>query len=182
MVSNADVRVIKEDLERTGFIRVEKIVLGEADIQYDAQVISMEIIAAILRKDGYELISDENIQLVEKVKTAVIQLIFYGNNTNSIMRNSDFLSERLGHPYTHISKIFSERTGTTLEKYIILIKIERIKELITYNEMTLSEIAWQMGYSSVQYLSNQFKQITGYSVSEYKNLLHPERKPLSEIL
>ena len=119
---------------------------------------------------------------MEQIKTSVIQFIFYGNNANSLIRNSDFLSEKLGHHYTHLSKVFSEKTGKTLEKYIILIKIERIKELISYDEMTLSEVAYQMGYSSVQYLSNQFKQITGYSVSEYKNLIHKDRKPLSSIL
>ena len=119
---------------------------------------------------------------MEQIKTSVIQFVFYGNNTNSLIRNSDYLSEKLQHSYRHLSKVFSENTGITLEKYIIIIKAEKIKELISYDELTLSEIAYQMGYSSVQYLSNQFKQVTGYSVSEYKSLGRKDRRSLSEIL
>jgi AraC family transcriptional regulator len=181
MVSASCVRIIKESLQRTGFIEVTRIELGEADVRFDPNIISLEFIDQLLKKDGFELIHDHTKRLVEKIKTAVIQLVFYGNNTNSLIRNSDYLSERLGHPYPYLSKLFSERTGTTLEKYIILIKVEKIKELISYDELTLSEIAFQMGYSSVQYLSNQFKQVTGVTVSEYKNQLH-ERKPLSRLL
>jgi AraC-like DNA-binding protein len=85
-------------------------------------------------------------------------------------------------PYFHISKVFSDKTGTTLEKYIILVKIERVKELLSYDEMTLSEIAYMMGYSAVQYLSNQFKQVTGYTVTEYKTKKINDRKPLDTLL
>jgi AraC-like DNA-binding protein len=109
-------------------------------------------------------------------------MIYYGNNLNTIIRNSDYLSDKLGLPYGQLSKLFSELTGQTLEKYIILVKIERVKELLAYNEMTLSEISYQMGYSSVQYLSTQFKQVTGYSVSEYKALPIKQRTPLDELL
>lgn len=182
MVSNSCIRIVREELERTGFIKVTYIELGRAEINFDQQVINMEGIDTLLKKHGFALIKDKDNRLVEEIKTAVIQLVFYGNNANSLIRNSDYLHEKLGHPYIHLSKVFSEKTGITLEKYIILIKIEKIKELISYDEMTLSEIAYMMGYSSVQYLSNQFKQVTGYSVSEYKNLLHKERKPLSSLL
>jgi YesN/AraC family two-component response regulator len=109
-------------------------------------------------------------------------MIYYGNNLNTIIRNSDYLSDKLGHSYAYLSKIFSEKAGTTLEKYIILVRIERVKELIGYGELTLSEIAYMMGYSSVQYLSNQFKQITSYSVSEYKQLPIKPRKALDKLL
>lgn len=175
-------RIVGEELQRTGFIRVLHVELGLAEIFYDTQVISMQTINSILKKNGFVLIDNKEEKLVEQIKTSIIQLIYYGNNTNSLIRNSDYLSDKLGHPYVQLSKIFSERTGTTLEKYIILIKIEKIKELISYEEMTLSEISYSMGYSSVQYLSNQFKQVTGLSVSEYKNLLQKDRKPLSSIL
>ncbi len=182
MVSNSCVRIVREELERTGFIKVLHIELGIADIQYDAQVFSQENINQILIRNGFSLIADKGEKMVEKIKTSIIQLIYYGNNTNSLVRNSDYLSQKLNMPYLQLSKLFSDHTGTTLEKYIIMVKMERIKELITYDEMTLSEIAYLMGYSSVQYLSNQFKQITGVSVTEYKDQLHKSRKPLSSLL
>jgi len=182
MVSNSCVKVVKEEFQRTGFIEVLNVKLGEAEINYDAQVISLEVIDTILKRNGFELLRDNSVKLVEQIKTIVIEHIFYGSNTNSLMRNSDYLSERLGQPYPHLSKVFSEKTGSTLEKYIILIKIEKIKELITYDEHSLSEIAYMMGYSSVQYLSNQFKQITGYTVSEYKSKGIKDRKSLNSVL
>lgn len=182
MTSNSCIRLVKEQLERTGFIKVQHIELGEAQVSYNPQLINENFINELLKNCGFELINNKETKIVEQIKTSVIQLIFYGNNSNSLIRNSDFLSERIGQPYTSLSKLFSEKTGTTLEKYILLIKIERIKELISYDEMTLSEIAYQMGYSSVQYLSNQFKQITGMSVTEYKNSTHKHRTPLSKII
>lgn len=181
MVSNSCIRIVTDTLQCTGFIEVKRIELGEAEVLFDANIISLEVIDGLLKKEGFELISDTTRKLVESIKTAVIQLVFYGNNTNSLIRNSDYLSGKLGMPYPHLSKVFSEKTGTTLEKYIILIKVEKIKELVSYDEMSLSEIAFTMGYSSVQYLSNQFKQVTGLTVSEYKNNFIG-RKPLSSIL
>lgn len=182
MVCNSCVRVVREDLERTGFISVQRITIGEAEIAFDSKVITLEIINSILNAGGFELIYNNNLKIVEQIKSAVIQLVFYGNNTNSLIRNSDYLSEKLGYSYQQLSKIFSELTNSTLEKYIILVKMEKIKELITYDEVTVSEIAFMMGYSSVQYLSNQFKQVTGLTVKEYKNLNSKERKPLSSLL
>lgn len=182
MVSNSCIRIVREELQRTGFVQVIHIELGLAEIFYDTQIISLENINSILQKNGFLLIDNKDEKLVERIKTSVIQLIYYGNNTNSLIRNSDYLSDKLGYPYVQLSKVFSEKTGTTLEKYIILIKIEKIKELISYDEITLSEISYAMGYSSVQYLSNQFKQVTGVSVSEYKNQLHKDRKQLSEVI
>jgi AraC family transcriptional regulator len=182
MVSNSCVKVVREELHRTGFIEVLNVKLGEAEINYDAQVLNLDVIDTILKRNGFELLQDTAVKLVEQIKTIVIEHIFYGSNTNSLMRNSDYLSERLGQPYPYLSKIFSDKTGSTLEKYIILIKIEKIKELITYEEHSLSEISYMMGYSSVQYLSNQFKQITGYTVSDYKSKGIKDRKSLSSVL
>ncbi|MFM7022835.1 MAG: AraC family transcriptional regulator [Flavobacteriales bacterium] len=182
MVSHSCVKVVREELQRTGFIQVVSVSLGEAEINYDGQLINMGVIATILERNGFELITDNNSRLIEQIKKAVIEHVFYGANSNSLIRNSDYLSERLGHPYPYLSKLFSESTNTTLEKYIILIKIEKIKELITYDEHSLSEVAYMMGYSSVQYLSNQFKQITGLTVSEYKSGGSKDRKSLSEVI
>ncbi len=105
---------------------------------------------------------------------AAIELIYFSNNANSLIRNSDYISERVQQPYSKISRVFSYVTATTLEKYLILLKIEKTKELLIHNELSLSEIAYQLGYSSVQYLSNQFKKITGFTVSQYRDL---ENKP-----
>ncbi len=128
----------------------------------------------ILDRYGFEIIKDKEIILVEQIKQAVIELIHYMNNMNSVVRKSEYLVEKLGKSYSHLSRVFSKHEPITLEKYIIFQKIERIKELIDQDELTLSEIAYMMDYSSVQYLSNQFKKITGYSVTEYKN--NPEGK------
>ena len=182
MITNSCVKLVKIELERTGFIEVLNIELGEAEIQFDAQVFSLDNVNTVLKKSGFEIINHSDKILVEKIKSTVIQFIFYGSNSNSLMRNSDYLSEKLGESYQHLSKVFSEQTGTTLEKYIINIKAERIKELISYDELTLSEIAYQMGYSSVQYLSNQFKSVTGVTVSEYKAAGKHYRKPITDVL
>ena len=128
------------------------------------------------------MINDPEIEIVERVKVAAIELIYYANNTNSLIRNSDYISERVQLPYDKISKVFSKVTNTTLEKYIILLKIEKAKELLFKNDYTLSEIAYMLGYSSVHYLSNQFKKVTGFSVSQYKSLDEPHRIPLENLL
>lgn len=182
MVSNSCIKVVREELQRTGFIQVVNVQLGEAEINYDAQVVSLAVINTILQRNGFELIQDNSAKLVELIKKVVIEHVFYGANSSSLIRNSDYLSERLGHPYPYLSKLFSEATSSTLEKYIILIKIEKIKELLAYDEHSLSEIAYMMGYSSVQYLSNQFKQITGLTLSEYKSHGAKDRKSLSSLL
>jgi AraC-like DNA-binding protein len=181
MTSNSCIHLVKEHLERTGFIKVLHVELGQAQVNYNPQVINEKFINDVLQTIGFELIDNKDARIVEQIKTSVIQLIFYGNNSNSLIRNSDYLSEKIGLSYTTLSKLFSEKTGTTLEKYILLIKIERIKELISYDEMTLSEIAYQMGYSSVQYLSTQFKQLTGLSVTEFKSSNGKHRIPLNNI-
>jgi len=182
MVCDSCVKVVKWELERTGFIQVETVELGKAVIHFNEGVIGPEFINAVLQRNGFCLIDDKEDVLVEQIKSSVIQLIFFGNNTNSLVRNSDFLSQKLDIPYTTLSKIFSKKTTTTLEKFIIQIKIEKVKELISYNDMSLSEVAHTMGYSSVAYLSNQFKQITGMNVQDYKNQIHPARAPLNKVM
>lgn len=181
MVSDSCVKVVRWELERTGFIRVHHIELGMAVISCNTQVIGQEVLNELLAHHGFGLIDDRELRLVEQIKQAIIQLIFWGNNTNTILRNSDYLSQKLGEPYHTLSKVFSQRTGTTLEKYIIQIKIEKVKELISYGELTLSEIAHLLDYSSVQYLSNQFKLITGINVQDYKKEFHRKRIPINQL-
>lgn len=181
MVSDSCVKLLRMEMERTGFIKVDHIELGKAVINYNEQVIGLEVIDELLKNHGFGLIEDHESKLLEQIKQSVIQLIFYGNNTNTILRNSDYLSQKLGQPYSVLSKAFSNKTNTTLEKYIIQIKIEKVKELISYDELTLSEIAHTMGYSSVQYLSTQFKQITGVNVHDYKDKFRHKRTPLNRL-
>ena len=182
MVSARCIKVLKLELERTQSIKINHIQLGSADIEITDTSFTLKQLDLLLEENGFERIVDKDFQLTEQIKVAVLEMIYYGNNLNTIIRNSDYLSDKLGHSYAYLSKIFSEKAGTTLEKYIILVRIERVKELIGYGELTLSEIAYMMGYSSVQYLSNQFKQITSYSVSEYKQLPIKPRKALDRLL
>ncbi|HRG87927.1 MAG TPA: AraC family transcriptional regulator [Chitinophagales bacterium] len=181
MVCDSCVKVVRWELERTGFIRVEHVELGKAVISHNEQVIGLPLINEILQNSGFGIIDEREDKLVEQIKQSVVQLIFFGNNTNTILRNSDYLSQKLGEPYHVLSKIFSQKTNVTLEKYIIQIKMEKVKELISYGELTLSEIAHMMGYSSVQYLSNQFKQVTGINVNDYKKDFHKKRTPLNRL-
>jgi AraC family transcriptional regulator len=182
MVSARCIKILRLEFEKTNAIRINHLQLGSADIEFEKSKIDFSEIDAILIDNGFERIIDKDQQLTEQIKVAVLEMIYYGNNLNTIIRNSDYLSDKLGHSYANLSKVFSEKTSTTLEKYIILVRIERVKELISYGELTLSEIAYMMGYSSVQYLSNQFKQVTGYSVSEYKQLPIKPRKALDKLI
>lgn len=181
MVSRRCIQSVENILLDLG-IMVKKVALGSADIECDNFDLVLDKLKKALIEQGFEIIQNKEFQILEQIKVAVLEMIYYGNNLNTIIRNSDYLSDKIGLPYGQLSKLFSELTGQTLEKYIILVKIERVKELLTYNEMTLSEISYQMGYSSVQYLSTQFKQVTGFSVSEYKALPVKTRIPLDELL
>ena len=140
-----------------------------------------ETINTFLRKNKFKQIEDKNKIIVEQIKIAVIELVHYANNNNSIIRNSDYLMEKIGKSYQQLSTVFSEYEDQTLEKFIIAHKIEKSKRLLIQDDLTLSEIAFQMGYSSVQYLSNQFKKTTGQTVSEFKKLKNPKLKSLDEV-
>jgi AraC family transcriptional regulator len=180
MVSNCCCILVRERLETAG-IRVEHVQLGQAVITYPAGSWQRELISGILSEIGLDLIESREEVLVEQIKQAVIELIHYMNNVDSVVRKSDYLVEKLGYSYPYLSKIFHSHEPLTLERYIILQKIERIKQLIDNGEFTLSEIAFMMDYSSVQYLSTQFRRITGMTVSEYKSSDRSSKKPLDKI-
>ncbi len=148
-------------------IDVHWIKLGESKISYNPKEITEDDIAGILEAEGFELLRDKDTQLVEKIKNSVIDMVHH-TTFNAMVKNSDYLVQKFDLSYQYMSSIFSKNEGITLERFIILQKIEKAKELIQYGELTLSEIAYMMGYSSVQYLSTQFKSITGVSVSEFK--------------
>jgi AraC-like DNA-binding protein len=172
--------VVREDLEKAG-IAVEEINLGRASITYDESRISREDIRKILNDTGTDLIESRDQRLVEEIKQGVFELIHQMNNVDSIVRKSEYLVGKTGLSYPYLSRIFSSYEHITLEKFIILNKIERIKELIDQEELTLSEMAYMMDYSSVQYLSNQFKQTTGMTVSEYKVSDRSSKKPIDRL-
>ena len=130
-----------------------------------------DAVCCVLKENGFNPISDKDKILVEQIKQAIFELIHLSNNNNSIIRNSDYLVEKLEYSYTKLAKVFSDNEHKTIERYIIEQKIERTKHLLQIGHMSLSEIAFQMGYSSSQYLSTQFKQITGQSVSAFKATL-----------
>ena len=180
MVCNCCIILLKEKFGQAG-IRVNNIQLGTVTVTCSPALITDKFIDDLLGKYGFELIKDREYQLIEQIKIAVIDLIHYLNNVDSIVRKSDYLVEKLGLSYSYLSRIFSSHEPITLERYIILQKMERIKELIDQKEYTLSEIAFMMDYSSVQYLSNQFRKETGVSVTDYKKSTFVLKKPIDKL-
>ncbi len=179
MTSHCCIRLLTHIL--TGHdIKVISIKLGEAKITYDPEQITLDDISEILESEGFELLLNKEKQLIEQIKSAIVDLVHH-TTFNAMVRNSDYLVEKFNLSYQHMSSIFSKNENITLEKFIIKQKIEKAKELIQYGELTLSEIAYMMGYSSVQYLSTQFKSVTGISVSDFKKDPSAYRKPIDEI-
>ena len=161
-------------------LEVTAIKLGEATVKNTSEEIDFQQLGERLKRKGFDLIEDRETQVVEQVKTAIIQLIHYAGAAPEV-KNSVFLSEKLGLSYAYLSKLFSRHEGITIEKFIILQKIERVKELVSYDEKNLSDIACDLGYSSVQHLSSQFKSVTGMSVTDYKKLEVKPRRALNEV-
>jgi len=179
MVCNRCIMVVKGELERLG-VHPLKVTLGEAVLEQELNPEQKAGLAAAFSELGFALIDDRKGQLIEKIKNLIVALVHQDNN--DLKTNlSDYLSSRLHHDYTYISNLFSEVEGTTVEKYFIAQKIERVKELLVYDELTLSEIAYQLNYSSVAHLSNQFKKVTGLTPSHFKNIKEEKRKPLDKV-
>ena len=179
MVSMRCKMLVKEELKKLGlhFILVD---MGVVDIMEDITADQSEQIRIALLKSGLELMDDKKAVLIEKIKNVIIEMIHYMDELPKITF-SDYLSEKLNHNYTYMSNLFSEVQGITIEQFIILQKIERIKELIIYDELNITEITWKMNYCSVAHLSNQFKKVTGLSPSHFKKLKDKRRRPLEEI-
>lgn len=154
--------------------------MGEVDIMEDITQEQRDQINEGLKQLGLELMEDKKAVLIEKIKKLIINMIHYSEELPKT-NFSDYLAEKLGYDYTYLAKLFSEVQGMTIEKFIISNKIERVKELIIYDELNLTEIAWKMHYSSVAHLSNQFKKTTGLSPSHFKNLKIRKRKALEDI-
>ena len=179
MVSNRCKMVVKEELKKLGlhFIIVD---MGVVDIMENITAEQREQIRIALLKSGLELMDDKRSVVIEKIKNVIIEMVHY---TDELPKTnfSDYLSEKLNHDYTYLANLFSEVQGTTIEQFIISHKIERIKELMIYDELNISEIAWKMHYCSVAHLSNQFKKNTGLTPSHFKKLNNKRRKAIEDV-
>jgi AraC-like DNA-binding protein len=179
MVSARCKMVVKEALKNLGFhfIFVD---LGEIEIMETLTGEQLDQLKKVLLASGLELMDNKRAILIEKIKTVIIEMV---HNSNDLIKinHSDYIGERLKMDYTYLSNIFSEVKGITIQQYIITHKIEKVKELIMYGELNLTQIAYQLNYSSVAHLSNQFKKITGLSPSHFKKLKDKRRSPIEEI-
>ncbi|MDO8896290.1 MAG: AraC family transcriptional regulator [Bacteroidales bacterium] len=171
--------VVKNELEKLGHHPLN-ITLGEVELKNELTDAEKQILDNHLRSFGFELIDDKKSQLIGQIKSFIIEII-HQQNSELKSNLSDYLIQKLHHDYTYLSNLFSEVEGTTIEKYYIAQKIEKVKELLVYDELSLSEIAYQMNYSSVGYLSNQFKKVTGLTPTHFKNIKEIKRKPLDEV-
>lgn len=182
MVCNRCIKVVREELEKLDY-KIKKIELGEVVLTSDKNKFQLDKIKKSLEENGFELIDSRNANIIERVKILIIKLIHHNSTENqSDINLHDEIINEAGLSYQYVSSLFSSMEGITIEKFIIHQKIEKVKELIVYDELTLSEIAYRLGYSSVQHLSNQFKRITGLSPSYFKKLKSKKRKPLDRIL
>ena len=181
MVCNRCIKVVREEFEKLG-LSVKNIQLGEVEVVNDETKLDIKKINDVLVANGFELLDNKNSKVIEKVKILVINLIQSVDSGNDINVNfSEYLTVQSGLNYHYLSTLFSSLEGITIEKYIIHQKIEKVKELLVYGELTLSEIAFRLGYSSVQHLSSQFKKITGLTPSYFKSLKIKNRIPLDSI-
>jgi len=182
MVCNRCIKVVREELEKQDYT-VEKIDLGEVIISSDKKKFQLGEIKRSLEENGFEIIDSRNANIIERIKILIIKLIHHSSIENqSDINLHDEIIKEASLSYQYVSSLFSSMEGITIEKFIIHQKIEKVKELIVYDELTLSEIAIRLGYSSVQHLSNQFKKVTGLSPSYFKKLKSKKRKPLDQIL
>ena len=165
--------VVKYELDKLG-LHHTRIELGEVEIKEDLSEEQLYNLNVALKSCGLELMDDKKSILVEKIKATVIELVHYKDDMIKI-NLTDYISQKLNHNYTYLSNLFSEVKGTSIEKYFLELKIERVKELLVYDELNISEIAWKLHYSSVAHLSTQFKKMTGLTPSHFKNLKNNRR-------
>lgn len=171
--------VVKDELTKLG-LQYTTVELGEVEIPGNISDEQHDQFKVALLKSGLELMDDKKSVLIQQIKNVIVELVHYSEEPLSI-NFSDFLSQRLHHDYTYLANLFSEVQGTTIEKFIISHKIERVKELLVYNELTLTEIAYLMHYSSVAHLSTQFKKVTGLTPSHFKQLRQKRRNMLEDV-
>lgn len=179
MVCNRCIMMVKNELDKLD-LNVKNIRLGEVTFDKELIVEEKRKLDEALTLLGFQVIDDKKSLIIEKIKNIIIDLVHHQNN-DAKTNLSDVLSSQLHHDYKYLSNLFSDIEGTTIEKYFIAQKIEKVKELLVYDELSLSEIAFRLNYSSVAYLSNQFKKITGLTPSHFKQIKEDKRKPLDEV-
>ncbi len=177
MVCNRCVKVVKEELTAMGY-HIVSVELGEVTLKESLDDEGRDRIRKGLTENGFELIDNRKSWIINRIKTLIIEYIHYDKEKPEYVNISEFLANELGNDYSYLSHLFSSVEGITIEKYLILQKVEKVKELLVYDELSLSEIAYKTGYSSVQHLSNQFKKIIGLSPSHFKKIRKDRRKPL----
>ncbi len=180
MVCNRCIKVVNDELSGLGYT-IKSIELGEVGLKEELNELDLERITQLLSENGFELIDDRKSKIINRIKTLIIQFIHYDREKPEHMNLSDFLAKEIGHDYSYLSNLFSSVEGLTIEKYLIHQKIEKVKELLVYDELSLNEISYQLGYSSVQHLSNQFKKTTGLTPSHFKKIKINKRNPLDKV-
>jgi AraC-like DNA-binding protein len=179
MVSLRCKMVVKSELEKLG-LNCSTVELGFVDVKEEITKDQLEEFSKNLKKSGLELLDDKKNILVEKIKSVIIEMIHYSDEVPKV-NDSDYISEKLNYDYTYLSNTFSEVKGITIQQYIILHKIEKVKELLIYDELTLTEIAHRLHYSSVAHLSNQFKKVTGLTPTYFKELKEVRQRNLEDL-
>lgn len=179
MVCNRCIMVVKEQFEKES-LKPVAVLLGEVELDANPSPKQLEKIGYTLRQLGFEILDDQRKQQIENIKTLFIEKLQSGEIEDHF-NLSDFISKKLNKEYSQISRLFSEVEGITIEQYFILQKIEKVKEWLIYDELTLSEIAWKLGYSSVAHLSMQFKKVTGMTPTEFKRIGSSNRKSLDQV-
>lgn len=179
MVCDRCKMVVKKELQAAG-LNPQTVDLGEIDIEIPPTHAQLHRLRASLLRLGFDIIDDRKSQIIEKIKTSIVQLVHHSDG-GPTMKISDYVVSKVHRDYSSLSNLFSELEGTTIEKYFISQRIEKVKELLVYDEMTLSEIADYLGYSSVAYLSNQFKKITGLTPTYYKAQKAHKRRSIEEL-
>lgn len=180
MVCDRCIKVVKEELMKLDHV-VTTIKLGEVILSKEPDTMQLIEIKKTLKANGFEFLDDKKSKIIEKIKNLIIELIYYKEQTSPHINYSEYLSNKIGLDYSYISSLFSSVENKTIEKYIISQKIERVKELILYGELSVKEIADKLNYSSLQALSSQFKKETGLTPTEFRNIKENERKSLDKI-
>jgi AraC-like DNA-binding protein len=173
--------IVRSELDKLG-LHYKKVELGEAEIMEPVSDEQLAELNTALKKSGLELMDDRKSILIEKIKNVIIELVHYSDSNEPLQINfSSYIAGKLNYDYTYLSNLFSEVQGTTIEHFMIIHKIERVKELLVYDEFNLSEIAYKLHYSSVAHLSTQFKKITGLTPSHFKKLRNKRLKNLENL-
>jgi AraC family transcriptional regulator len=180
MVCDRCIMVVRKHLDELE-LPYKNIQLGEVELADEPSKEQIQLLSSRLAADGFELLDNKKSKTVERIKTSIISLVHRNDSEDSNLKLSALLEKKLGLDYHYLTTLFSSVEGITIEKYAILQRIEKVKELLMYDEKSLSEIAWELGYSSVQHLYQQFKKVTGLTPSHFRQLGENKRKPLDQV-